>query len=119
MLIRLGGRQPVIVGWFYMDPGETREVPAGLVDLLRERGVALTVVDVAPAPTAMQPSRVVDWNDFGDLGKSIHLVRLLERNGYATPLAVVEASDDELLAINGIGPKGLAALREILGRAYG
>lgn len=114
MLIRLGGRQPVIVGWFFLYPGETREVSAGLVDQLRERGVALTVVDEAPA---LQPSRIVVWDDFGDLGKSMHLVRLLEKNGYATPLEVASASDEELLEIDGVGPKGLAALREILGKA--
>ncbi len=114
MLIRLGGRQPVIVGWFYMYPGEEREVPAGLVDLLRERGVPLTEV---AAPVEAIEGGIVSWETFGDLGKSVHLVRLLEANGYATPLAVASASDEELLAINGVGPKGLAALREILGRA--
>lgn len=117
MRIRLGGRQPVVVGFFFMYPGEEREVPAGLVALLQERGVALTVVAEPVRVDPAGPAPLVTWADFGDLGKSLHLVRLLEENGYRTPLAVAQASDAELLAIKGVGAKSLAALREILGRA--
>lgn len=115
MLIRLGGQQPVIVGFFYMYPGEVRDVPAGLVDLLRERGVALTVVADAPGTLDVQP--VLVWDDFGDLGKSLNLVRLLEENGFTSPAAVARATDEELLAVKGVGAKSLATLRELLGRA--
>lgn len=119
MRIRLGGRQPVIVGFFYMYPGEERDVPAGLVALLQERGVALTVVTEPVQVDPAAPAPLAAWADFGDLGKSLHLVRLLERNGYTTPASVASATDEELLAINGVGPKGLAALREILGESHG
>lgn len=115
MRIRLGGRAPVVVGFFYMYPGEERDVPDGLVALLQDRGVALTVL---PEPVQVEPGApapLAAWADFGDLGKNLHLVRLLERNGYRTPALVVSATDEELLAINGVGPKSLAALREIIG----
>jgi len=55
------------------------------------------------------------WLDFGDLSKHMNMVRLLIINGYDTPAAVQMASDDELLAIKGIGPKALGALRAVLG----
>ena len=55
------------------------------------------------------------WTEFGDLAKHVYMVRLLIENGYDTPMAVRAASDAALLAINGIGPKSLAALRAVLG----
>jgi len=55
------------------------------------------------------------WMEFGDLSKYVHMVRLLIENGYETPAAVRAATDKELLAINGIGPKSLGALRAVLG----
>ena len=117
MRIRLGGRAPVVVGFWFMYPGEERDIPASLVALLQERGVALTVVvepvQVAPAT----PASLVTWADFFGQGKPPPLVKVLEENGYATPLAVASASDEELLAIKGVRPKSLAALREILARA--
>lgn len=57
----------------------------------------------------------VDWFDFGDLSKHMNMVGLLVANGYDTPASVQMASDDELLAIKGIGPKALSALRAVLG----
>ena len=115
MRIRLGGRAPVVVGFFFMYLGEERDVPAGLVALLQERGVALTVLPEPVQVDPASPAPLAAWADFGDLGKNLHLVRLLERNGYMTPASVASATDDELLAINGVGPKSLAALREIIG----
>lgn len=115
MRIRLGGRAPVVVGFFFMYPGEERDVPAGLVALLQERGVALTVLPEPVQGEPASPAPLAAWADFGDLGKNLHLVRLLERNGYRTPASVASATDEELLAINGVGPKSLAALREIIG----
>lgn len=56
-----------------------------------------------------------DWLDFGDLSKHMNVVRLLVANGYDTPASVQMASDDELLAIKGIGPRALGALRAVLG----
>ena len=56
-----------------------------------------------------------DWLDFGDLSKHMNMVRLLVANGYDTPAAVQMASDEELLAVKGIGPKALGALRAVLG----
>lgn len=119
MRIRLGGRAPVVVGFWFMYPGEERDIPASLVALLQERGVALTVVTEPVQVDPAAPAPLAAWADFGDLGKSLHLVRLLERNGYTTPASVASATDEELLAINGVGPKVLAALREILGESHG
>lgn len=55
------------------------------------------------------------WTEFGDLAKHVYMVRLLIENGYTTPVAVRAATDQELLDINGIGPKSLGALRAVLG----
>lgn len=72
-------------------------------------------------PTTISGSAVVggelpaDWLDFGDLSKHMNVVRLLVANGYDTPASVQMASDEELIAIKGIGPKALGALRAVLG----
>lgn len=52
-------------------------------------------------------------NDWGDL--NVNLVRTLMAGGYVTPQAVISASDDELLAVKGIGEKALKLLRQELG----
>ena len=75
-----------------------------------------------PAPDAELPATPdgdlpAPWLDFGDLAKHLNMIRLLIANGYATPQAVQAASDEKLLAIKGIGPKALGALRAVLGVA--
>lgn len=103
--------------------------PGALVELSEfEAGGFLDKLEPAEsAPPAAEPvtisgSAVVGgdalppiWLDFGDLSKHMNMVRLLIANGYDTPAAVQMASDDELLAIKGIGPKALGALRAVLG----
>jgi len=53
--------------------------------------------------------------DLGNPAQHMYMVRLLVENGYDTPESVQMATDAELLAIKGIGPKSLAALRAVLG----
>ena len=102
--------------------------PGALVELSEfEAGGFLDKLElVAPAPPAepitISGSAVVGddalppiWLDFGDLSKHMNMVRLLIANGYDTPAAVQMASDEELIAVKGIGPKALGALRAVLG----
>lgn len=70
-------------------------------------------VDLLPLP--VPDGLPAAWVDFGDLSKHLNMIRLLVANGYTTPQAVQQASDEELLAIKGIGPKALGALRAVLG----
>lgn len=90
----------------------------GFLDKLEPAGSGPPTVE----PVTISGSAVVGgdalppiWLDFGDLSKHMNMVRLLIVNGYGTPAAVQMASDDELLAIKGIGPKALGALRAVLG----
>jgi hypothetical protein len=103
--------------------------PGALVELSEFEAAGfldkLETADSAPPPAepvTISESAVVGgdalppiWLDFGDLSKHLNMVRLLIANGYDTPAAVQMASDDELLAIKGIGPKALGALRAVLG----
>lgn len=103
--------------------------PGALVELSEfEAGGFLDKLEPADSsPTTAEPitisgSAVVggdalpaDWLDFGDLSKHMNVVRLLVANGYDTPASVQMASDEELIAIKGIGPKALGALRAVLG----
>ena len=103
--------------------------PGDLVELSEfEAGGFLDKLELAdgspsPAePVTISGSAVVGgdalppiWLDFGDLSKHMNMVRLLIANGYDTPAAVQVASDAELIAIKGIGPKALGALRAVLG----
>lgn len=100
--------------------------PGDVVDLSAAEALAfadkLEPVDGAPAPVVVDPPAPADslpapWLDFGDLSKHLNMIRLLIANGYVTPTAVQAASDEELLAIKGIGPKALGALRAVLGSA--
>lgn len=101
-------------------PGDTLTLTeaeaAGFLDKLEAIANAM---DEAPGESAMQaaplPDLPADWLAFEELGKHLHMVRLLVENGYATPDAVRMASDDDLLAIKGIGRKALSALRSVLG----
>ena len=102
--------------------------PGALVELSEfEAGGFLDKLEpVTPAPVAepvtISGSAVVGgdalppiWLDFGDLSRHMNMVRILIANGYDTPTAVQMASDEELIAIKGIGPKALGALRAVLG----
>lgn len=99
--------------------------PGDLVDLSAAEALAfadkLEPVDGTPSPAPAEPTGADElpapWLDFGDLAKHLNMIRLLIANGYATPQAVQAASDEELLAIKGIGPKALGALRAVLGAA--
>lgn len=65
----------------------------------------------APQPIDDQPETPADeWG-----GLSVALVQTLMKGGFATPGAVEQATDDELLAINGVGQKALATIRKGLG----
>jgi hypothetical protein len=92
---------------------------AGFLDKLEPADSAPHQLEpVAASPPA--PSEPADalppiWLDFGDLSKHLNMVRLLIANGYDTPAAVQMASDEELIAVKGIGPKALGALRAVLG----
>lgn len=66
--------------------------------------------DPAPAVTPTPDA----W-EFDELSKHMRIVKLLIDAGYTTPDAVRMASDDELLAVKGIGRKALVALRVVLG----
>lgn len=92
--------------------------PGDLVELTEfEAGGFMDKLEPAPVvatPTADDALPPV-WLDFGDLSKHMNMIRLLIANGYDTPAAVQMAGDAELLAIKGIGPKALGALRSVLG----
>jgi len=56
------------------------------------------------------PDPPAEWG-----GLNVNLVRTLMAGGYVTPHAVSSASDDELLAIKGVGDKALKLIRQELG----
>ncbi len=97
--------------------------PGDLVELTPAEAAAfadkLEPADSTPAPISSElgDGLPAAWIDFGDLSKHLNMIRLLVANGYTTPQAVQQASDEELLAIKGIGPKALGALRTVLGAA--
>lgn len=84
---------------------------SGFMDKLEPAGEPVTDASTLTADDALPPV----WMDFGDLSKYMNMIRLLVANGYDTPAAVQMADDAELLAIKGIGPKALGALRSVLG----
>jgi hypothetical protein len=88
---------------------------AGFLDKLEPIANAMDEAAQEPGAEASFPDIPSDWLAFEELGKHLHMVRLLVENGYATPDAVRMASDDDLLAIKGIGRKALGALRSVLG----
>jgi hypothetical protein len=98
-------------------PGDTLTLTegeaAGFLDKLE--AIANAMDEAAQEPGASFSDIPSDWLAFEELGKHLHMVRLLVENGYATPDAVRMASDDDLLAIKGIGRKALGALRSVLG----
>lgn len=66
----------------------------------------------AEAPTATDNSSdPAPWR-----GLNVAMVRLLISAGYPNPAAVQAATDDDLLAIDGVGPKAVAKIRKELGR---
>lgn len=60
----------------------------------------------APAPAG--------W-DFEKLAEYSAIINKLIKAGYETPESVQMASDEELLAVRGVGPKSLGQLRIVLG----
>ena len=91
--------------------------PGVLVELTEfEAGGFLDKLEPVESGIAPDDNAIpLPWFDFGDLSKHMNMVRLLIANGYGTPASVQMASDEELLAIKGIGPKALGALRAVLG----
>ena len=87
------------------------EEPAGVVLVAGEE-------DTEPSPfvsSVAAPVILDEWLVFAELAKNLNMIRVLTENGYMTPDSVRGASDEELLALRGIGPKALATLRSILG----
>jgi hypothetical protein len=62
----------------------------------------------APAPTPP----VIDSERLAQLLGNSRLASVLARAGYASPAAVAEASDEQLLAIDGVAEKALKLIRE-------
>ncbi len=70
---------------------------------------------VTPVTAPDTGAVVVDNANWGRLAENLKLVRVLQDAGYRTPGMVQMATDEELLALDGIGPKSLAVVREVLG----
>lgn len=80
-------------------PGET-EIPEGLYQILSEKGYL--------EPSSESPDvRVLD--DLGGIGPD--LVKKLNASGYQTPDDLHAASDEQLLAIDGLGKAKLRQIR--------
>lgn len=86
-------------------PGET-EIPDGLRDILGPKGYLGQA-----EPTDEEPLRVLELSDYFDP----QTAKLLRDAGYPSPVSVASAADEDLLAINGIGPAKLQKIREVLG----
>ncbi len=102
----------------------TETEASGFLDKLEHMGVVRVEVPVvieemaAPDEAApVVPAEIIpdEWLLFDELSKNLNMIRVLMENGYTTPDSVRGASDEELLALRGIGPKALATLRSILG----
>ena len=68
-----------------------------------------------PAPQPLPQGWEMAIDTFDELAPYMNMIRLLIDAGYDSPDDVRFASDEELLAIKGIGPKSLGALRTVLG----
>ncbi len=100
----------------------TEKEATPFLDKLEHMGVVRVEVPVeeVAAPLVSEPAVVVaaipdEWLLFDELAKNLNMIRVLTENGYTTPDSVRMASDEDLLALKGIGPKALATLRSILG----
>lgn len=78
-------------------PGET-EIPDGLYEILSSKGYL---------DSSIQETRSLEDLD----GVGSDLAKRLKAAGYQTPEDLHAASDDELIAIDGIGPKKLRDIR--------
>lgn len=71
-------------------------------------GGAAPSLPVAPGHSEAVEEAAVEWPG----GLSNALVRLLRQNGFTDPEAVQAASDEDLLAVDGLGAKALDRIRE-------
>lgn len=78
------------------------------------------VVTLAPAaPGVPQPRHSGAGDDLDTLGLDAGLADLLRDAGLATVSAVTDATDDALLALDGIGPASVRKIRDALTQAGG
>lgn len=98
----------VVVG-----PGDAVEVTDELYDVLKRRGAFVETPEMAKVrqgEVALQTPALPNGDSTPKLPQDI--IDRLKEEGYASPDEVLAASDDELLAIEGIGPKTLEKIRE-------
>ena len=62
-----------------------------------------------PAP---QPQPATGTERLAQVLGNVRLASILVRAGYTSPAAVAAASDEALLAVDGVGEKALAVIRE-------
>jgi len=79
-------------------------LPAARLEVRRAQMIEAAPVEIAPT------------NDVGGLRALFpeRLVKVLVRAGFSSPGAVQRATDDELRAVGGVGPRTLADIREYL-----
>lgn len=72
--------------------------------------------DFSATGTRAQMIEITPTNDVGGLSTLFpeRLVKVLVRAGYATPGVVQAATDEELRDVNGVGPRTLTDIRELL-----
>lgn len=116
MIVKASQREQVRVHGlnFEFEPGEVKEIgPDELARAVLRASDLLVEVDEAPHPVVededLTRSEVI--NLLGDHD----WVHALIDAGYASISALVEASDEELLEVDGVGPARLEDIQEALG----
>lgn len=84
-----------------------------IADAIRHLDRRLAALERA-APSATMDA-AMQGQTLAEMGLEARLWTLLERHGFAVPADIAAASDEALLAIDGIGPKSLQQIRETVG----